>query len=70
MARSHLSQSAKSKIRKIRFGQKAKTVMKEFGAGTLHHGGTGKVVPKGRVDIARAIAASEQRRVNRERKHK
>lgn len=37
-------------------------VMREFKEGTLTHGGTGKPVPRGRPDIARAIALSEARK--------
>ena len=41
---------------------KIATVMGEFKRGTLHAGKTGKIVPSGRPDIAKAIALSEARR--------
>lgn len=41
--------------------RKFKMVMDEFEAGTLHHGGTGEVVHSPKV--ARAIAASESKRL-------
>ena len=50
----------KKKKKKITRGQrKVAKVMREFHAGTLHHGGTGRIVPKSRPDIAKAIAMSE-----------
>ena len=39
--------------------KKASKVMKEYHAGTLYHGGSGKVVT--RPDVAKAIAMSEGR---------
>jgi len=41
---------------------KLERVFREGAAGTLHHGGSGKLVPKGRRDIIAAIAASEARK--------
>ena len=37
-------------------------VMREHAKGQLHMGKTGKVVPKSRPDVAKAIAASESRK--------
>lgn len=42
--------------------KKIEQVMEEHHEGTLRMGKTGKVVPKNRPDIARAIALSEARR--------
>jgi len=43
---------------KTKAGKQAKAakVMKEFHKGSLHHGKSGKLVPKSRPDIAKAIA--------------
>ena len=39
--------------------KKVSYVMREFSKGKLHMGKTGKVVPKNRPDIAKAVAMSE-----------
>jgi hypothetical protein len=50
---------AGAKTRKKLSGRaKIPVVMKEFARGTLHSG-SGKIVPKSRPDIAKAIAMSE-----------
>ncbi len=46
---------------------KKKVVSAEWGRGTLHMGGSGKIVPKNRPDIMWAIANSEARRAARGR---
>ena len=65
IARKHAS-SHREKRKFPRFTGKKKRklerVFREGAAGKLHHGGSGKLVPKGRRDIIAAIAASEARR--------
>jgi hypothetical protein len=51
---------------KTRPGRKFHKVMGEYGKGTLHHGGSGKVVTNPKV--AAAIAFSEQRKADRKRR--
>ena len=57
---------AKKKFKKKRLsvsqGGKFSKVMHEWGKGRLRHGSTGKIVSKGRQDIALTIAYSEARR--------
>lgn len=45
--------------------RKVARVMREFSQGTLVHGSTGKPVPPHRPDIARAIALSEARKIQK-----
>ena len=51
--------------KKAKMGPKARKVMSEYGKGTLHSGGSGKVVTDPKQ--AQAIAFSEQRRARRKR---
>jgi len=66
VAKKHASSHGKTKRKFPRFTgrkkRKLERVFREGAAGTLHHGGSGKLVPKGRRDIVAAIAASEARR--------
>ena len=64
IARNHTSHQKKRKFPRFtgKKKRKLKRVFREGAAGKLHHGGSGKLVPKGRRDIIAAIAASEARR--------